>query len=104
MTDGMATKVPGHLKMVSLKDKSITPHGDGSPIGRSDGLARRSVTARISSVTGSRGRSSASGARERRGCWRIWVRGPQISGHDPKSATAFIPQMKTGMLYGYKVE
>ncbi len=38
MTDGFATAVPGHLKSISIKDKSITSIGDGSPVGNLDGV------------------------------------------------------------------
>jgi len=38
MTDGFNTKVPGHLKIVSLKDKSLSSLGDASPTGNLDGL------------------------------------------------------------------
>jgi DNA-binding beta-propeller fold protein YncE len=38
MTDGFATKVPGHMLKVSLKDKSITPMGDTTPVGNLDGV------------------------------------------------------------------
>ncbi len=37
MTDGFGTEIPGHLKSVSLQDKSITSLG-GSPIGNMDGV------------------------------------------------------------------
>lgn len=37
MTDGMATKVPGHLLEVSLKDKSIKDIGT-APVGNLDGI------------------------------------------------------------------
>ncbi|MFT5425718.1 MAG: hypothetical protein ACI9ZT_000650 [Gammaproteobacteria bacterium] len=37
MTDGFATEIPGHLKTISLKDKSITSLG-GTPIGNMDGV------------------------------------------------------------------
>ena len=37
MTDGFATEIPGHLKSISLKDKSITSLG-GTPIGNMDGV------------------------------------------------------------------
>lgn len=36
--EGFNTKTPGHLKMVSLKDKSIQSVGPGTPIGNLDGL------------------------------------------------------------------
>lgn len=38
MTEGFSTEVPGHLKSISLKDKSITSIGDGTPIGNLDGV------------------------------------------------------------------
>ena len=37
MTDGFATEVPGHLKSISIKDKSISSFG-GTPIGNLDGV------------------------------------------------------------------
>jgi len=37
MTEGFATEVPGHLKSISIKDKSITSLG-GTPIGNLDGV------------------------------------------------------------------
>ena len=38
MTEGFNTDVPGHLKSISLKDKSISDIGDGSPVGNMDGV------------------------------------------------------------------
>lgn len=38
MTDGFATDVPGHLKRISIADKTITSIGDGSPVGNLDGV------------------------------------------------------------------
>lgn len=38
LTDGFATDVPGHLKRISIKDKSITSIGDGSSVGNLDGV------------------------------------------------------------------
>ena len=38
MTDGFATKVPGHLISVSLDSKAISAVGDGKPFGNLDGL------------------------------------------------------------------
>ena len=37
MTEGFATEVPGHLKSISISDKSITSLG-GAPIGNLDGV------------------------------------------------------------------
>lgn len=39
MTDGFATATPGHLKRISLSDKSIVSYG-GTPIGNLDGVER----------------------------------------------------------------
>lgn len=38
MTDGFATKVPGHMLKVSIKDKAIAPLGDTTPVGNLDGV------------------------------------------------------------------
>jgi sugar lactone lactonase YvrE len=37
-TDGINSKVPGHLKIVSLINKSIKSLGNGSPVGNLDGI------------------------------------------------------------------
>jgi sugar lactone lactonase YvrE len=38
MTDGFATKKPGHMKSINLKSKKITSLGTGKPIGNLDGI------------------------------------------------------------------
>jgi sugar lactone lactonase YvrE len=38
MTDGFATEVPGHLKRISIQDKTIISIGDGSSVGNLDGV------------------------------------------------------------------
>ncbi len=38
MTDGFATEVPGHLKQISYKDKTIESIGSNKPIGNLDGV------------------------------------------------------------------
>jgi len=38
MTDGFATKTPGHLKSVDLQTKVVTSLGEGTPIGNLDGV------------------------------------------------------------------
>ena len=38
MTDGMATKIPGHVMAVSLSDKKIRDIGKGKPVGNLDGI------------------------------------------------------------------
>lgn len=103
MTDGFATKVPGHLKMVSLKDKTITSFGDGSPIGNLDALEPFGDGAYLVTdwIAGKVIRIG------RKGKARVLAdlgQGTADLGYDPKTSTAFIPQMKTGVLYGFKVE
>lgn len=39
-TEGWKTDIPGHLLLVSLKDKSIKDFGTGKPIGNLDGIAK----------------------------------------------------------------
>ena len=38
MTEGFATEIPGHLKRISIKDKTIQSIGDGSSVGNLDGV------------------------------------------------------------------
>ena len=38
MTDGFATKIPGHIKTININTKQINSLGDHSPIGNLDGL------------------------------------------------------------------
>ncbi|MDZ7735234.1 MAG: hypothetical protein U5P41_03130 [Gammaproteobacteria bacterium] len=38
MTDGFETETPGHLKAVSLADKSVSSIGPGEPVGNLDGV------------------------------------------------------------------
>jgi sugar lactone lactonase YvrE len=103
MTDGFATKVPGHLKAVSLKDKSITSRGDGAPTGNLDGLEPFGdgtylvtdwMAGTVLSMTADGKATELTNLGQ----------GTADLGYDPKTYTAFIPQMKSGVLYGYKVE
>lgn len=103
MMDGFATKVPGHLKKVSLADKSIAPHGKGDPIGNLDGLEPLGDGIYLASdwMNGKVYRIGRKGkARE------LLDLGPGTAdlGFDPATGTAYIPQMKTGVLHGYKFE
>ncbi len=103
MTEGFATKVPGHLKAVSLKDKTITSRGDGTPTGNLDGLEPVGdgtylvtdwMAGKVLSMTAD-GKATELGN---------LGQGTADLGYDPKTKTAFIPQMMTGVLYGFKVE
>jgi hypothetical protein len=38
MTDGFATEVPGHLKVIDLESRDIQSLGDGTPVGNLDGV------------------------------------------------------------------
>lgn len=38
MKEGFATDVPGHMKSVSLKDKTVASLGNGKPVGNLDGV------------------------------------------------------------------
>lgn len=38
MTDGFNTRVPGHLSVISLRDKKIASLGGGAPVGNLDGV------------------------------------------------------------------
>lgn len=103
MTDGFATKVPGQVHTVSLKDKAIGSHGEAVPIGNLDGFEPFGDGAYLVSdwMNGNVMRIG------RKGKVRVLLnlgQGTADLGYDPKTATAFIPQMKTGVLYGYKVE
>ena len=103
MTDGFATKVPGHLKAVSLTDKTITSRGDGAPMGNLDGLEPFGDGNYLVSdwMAGKVLSMSEDGkARELVDLGQ----GTADLGYDPATKTAFIPQMKTGVLYGFKIE
>jgi DNA-binding beta-propeller fold protein YncE len=103
MTDGMATKVPGHLKAVSLTDKSIRSLGAGTPIGNLDAVEPLGddaflVTDWVAGKVIRLGRDGTVQVLESLG------QGTADLGYDPGTGTAFIPQMKTGILYGFKIE
>jgi sugar lactone lactonase YvrE len=103
MTDGTKTTVPGHLKRVSLIDKSINSYGDGSPLGNLDGLEPLGGGAYLVSdwVAGKLFRIAPNG---KAGFLADLGPGTADFGYDPMTATAFIPQMKTGVLYAFKIE
>lgn len=103
MTDGMATKVPGHLKAVLLADKSIRSLGPGTAIGNLDAVepldgSNYLVTDWVAGKVMRVGRDGAVQVLQNLG------QGTADLGFDRKTGTAFIPQMKTGILYGFKIE
>ncbi len=103
MGEGFATKVPGHLKTVALKDKAIAPLGSGKPVGNLDAVEPLADGVYLVTdwMAGKVLRIAADGT-----AVELADLGPGTAdlGYDRASKTAFIPQMKTGMLYGYKVE
>jgi sugar lactone lactonase YvrE len=103
MTDGFATKVPGHLKSVSLADKTITSRGDGAPTGNLDGLEPfGDGTYLVSDWMAGKVLSMSEDGKARE--LVDLGQGTADLGYDPATKTAFIPQMKTGVLYGFKIE
>ncbi len=103
MTDGMATKVPGHLKAVSLKDTAIRSLGSATPIGNLDAVEPLGDGAYLVTdwVAGKVLRVGGDGTVQ---VLEDLGQGTADLGYDRKSGTAFIPQMKTGTLYGFKIE
>lgn len=102
MTDGFATKVPGHLKIVSLADKSIASHGDGSSIGNLDGLEPLGDGGYLA-TDWMAGKVLRIGPEGRSDVLVDLGQGAADLGYDPASGTAFVPQMQTGILYAYKI-
>jgi DNA-binding beta-propeller fold protein YncE len=103
MTDGFATKVPGHLLAVSLADKSVKPLGSATPVGNLDGLEPLDKDTFLVSdwMNGKVFKIARSGeAKEILSLGQ----GAADLGYDAASKTAFIPQMKEGRLSAYRVE
>lgn len=104
MTDGFATKVPGHMLQVSLTDKSIKPMGSTDPVGNLDGLEAVGKgeylvtdwmagklfhvdgTGRAVLIVGDLGQGSAD------------------IGFDSKTRTLYLPMMSNNKIVAYKVE
>jgi DNA-binding beta-propeller fold protein YncE len=103
MTDGMATKVPGHLKIVSLKDKSIRSLGTVAPIGNLDAVEPLEGGSYLVTdwVAGKVLRIDRDGSVQ---VLEDLGQGTADLGYDPSTSTAFIPQMKSGFLYGFKIQ
>jgi sugar lactone lactonase YvrE len=103
MTDGFATKVPGHLKSVSIASKAITSVGEAKPVGNLDGLEPLGNGAYLISdwMSGDVIRFDADGKIEK---LLALGQGAADIGYDAKSATMFVPQMMKNTLTAYKVE
>ncbi len=103
MTDGFATKVPGHLISVALDSKAITSVGDGSPFGNLDGLQPLGGGAYLVTdwMSGKVMKYNADGKVE---TLLELGQGAADIGYDAASKTMYVPQMSKGTLAAYKVE
>jgi hypothetical protein len=103
MTDGFATKVPGHLISVALDSKAISNVGDGKPFGNLDGLEPLGGGAYLISdwMKGNVMKYSADGKVD---TLLELGQGAADIGYDATSKTMYVPQMKNGTLQAYKVE
>lgn len=102
MTDGWATKVPGHLLSVSLADKSIANLGDGTPVGNLDGLEPLGDSAYLVSdwMSGKVFRIASSGKAD---VLLSLNPGTADLGYDAKSRTMFLPMMKDNKVIAYRI-
>lgn len=103
MTDGFATKVPGHLISVALDSKAISNIGDGKPLGNLDGLEPLGGGAYLVSdwMVGKVMKFKADG--------KVDVlldlgQGAADIGYDAATKTMYVPHMMKGLLQAYKVE
>ncbi len=103
MTDGMATKVPGHLVSVTLDGKAISNVGDGKPFGNLDGLEPLGGGAYLVTdwVAGKVMKYAADGKIE---TLLDLGQGTADIGYDPASKTMYLPQMVKSTLQAYKME
>lgn len=102
MSDGFATKVPGHLKAVDLTSKEISSLGDGKPLGNLDGIEPLGDGFIVTDwMAGKVLKIGADGA-----ATTILELGQGAAdiGYDPASKTLYVPQMMKGVLLAYKVE
>lgn len=103
MTDGFATKVPGHLLAVSLADKSVKPLGNATPVGNLDGIESLDQETFLVSdwMSGKVYKIKRTGdAAEIMSLGN----GAADLGYDPASKTAYIPLMKKGLLQAYRMQ
>ena len=103
MTDGFATKVPGHLMSVALDSKAISNVGDGKPFGTLDGLEQLGGGAYLVSDWMS-GKVLKFGADSKVSVLLELGQGAADFGYDAASKTIYVPQMMKGVLQAYKVE
>jgi hypothetical protein len=103
MTDGFATKVPGHLISVALDSKAISNIADGKPFGNLDGLEPLGGGAYLVSDWMA-GKVMRFGADGKVVTLLELGQGAADIGYDPASKTLIVPQMMKGLLQAYKVE
>ena len=103
MSDGFATKVPGHLVSVSLDSKAITNIGDGKPFGNLDGLEALGGGAYLVTdwMAGKVMKYSADG---KIATLMELGQGTADIGYDPASKIMYLPHMMKSTLQAYKVE
>ena len=101
--DGWATKTPGHMLSVSLKDKSIKDLAGGNPVGNLDGLQPLGGGNYLLTdwMAGKVLKFHADGKAET--LFELG-QGNADLGYDAASKTAFIPQMMKGTLHAYKID
>ncbi len=102
MTDGFATKVPGHLKTVDLGSKAITSMADGKPIGNLDGLEPLGNGSYVVSdwMAGKVMKFGADGNTE---TILELEQGAADVGYTASSKTLYVPQMMKNFVRAYKM-
>ena len=102
MTDGFATKVPGHMLQVSLKDKSVKDLGNGTPVGNLDGLEPLDADSFLVSdwMAGKLYKIARSGEAT---LLLTLSPGSADLGYDPATKTVFMPLMKDDKVAAFKL-
>jgi sugar lactone lactonase YvrE len=103
MTDGFATKVPGHLLSVTLDGKAISDAGEGKPFGNLDGLEPLGGGGYIITdwMSGKVMTYSASGKVD---TLLELGQGAADIGYDAASKTLYVPQMMKSTLQAYRID
>lgn len=104
MTDGFATKVPGHMLQIALADKTIKPMGSTDPVGNLDGLEAVGkgeflvtdwMAGKLFHVDGNGSAVLIVGD---------LGQGSADIGFDSKTRTLYLPMMSNDKIVAYKVE
>ena len=103
MTDGFATKVPGHLLKVAIAEKTISSLGSGAPVGNLDGVAALDDETFLASdwLGGKVYMISRDGKADE---ILSLGQGTADLAYDLASKTAYIPLMKDGKLRAYRID